>query len=530
MKILSPVFDPMQLNKSLKFDVIIIGAGISSFASAIILQKFFKKKTALVTGIAQSLDNPEKNFYLDAFYSGQMESDSFVRKIFDYLSDDKLLWERLPSIYERHFYPKAKLNISDNLAQYMDGLKSLFPKEKGNVDSFFKDIQHAANYTSFYLLRFILPPTLHRLTERFFVSGKKFAALNSEDYLNSLSSDTKFKTVISGQLQNLASCREGTSSIFQAINMMGLLNGGFAPAGGINAIYNSLKESYLSTGGKLFENGMIDDIVISGRKVTEIKIKSPDEKISLRAAKLFWGSGIKTLPEYVSDSETRERLKGYFPVQEFVPFPVAFKLKFNKRSEKLNLKGEILRFFPANSADQDEIPQACNLFPWFPENSTSTLPAGYFAVIFINGDDPQSFLTQPDKIEDLKKYLDQLMRLYVPEFPDCIESVEFIPPSSTGKGGLYNPFGTVMPTTQKVMREPVNNPYKLKNLFINGADLFIPGITPSIMAGITTVGMAFGAFRFFKFFRYLKRVSNKKVKIKIKPLKYKNGKIEGELG
>jgi len=520
----------MQLNKSLKFDVIIIGAGISSFASAIILQKFFKKKTALVTGLALTPDKSEKNIHVDSFYSGQMESDSFVRKIFDYLTDDKLLWERLPSIYERHFYPKARLNISDNLAQYMDGLKNLFPKEKGNVDSFFKDIQHAANYTSFYLLRFILPPTLHKITERFFVSGKKFAALNSEDYLNSLSSDSKFKTVISGQLQNLASCREGTTSIFQAINMMGLLNGGFAPAGGINAIYNSLKTSYLSSGGKLFENGTIEDIVISGRRVKEIKINTTDEKISLRAGKVFWGSGIKALPEYVTDTQTRERLKGCFPIHEFVPFPVVFKLQFNEKSEKINLKGEILRFFPANSADPDEIPQACNLYPWFPENSHSTLPAGYFAVIFINGDDPESFLAQSDNIDDLKKYLDQLMRLYVPELPDCIEAIEFVTPSSSGTGGLYNPFGTVMPTTQKVMREPVNNPYKLKNLFVTGADLFIPGITPSVMSGITTVGMAFGAFRFFKFFRYLKKVSNKKVKIKIKPLKYKNGKIEGELG
>ncbi len=513
----------MQLNRHLKFDIIITGAGIASFTAAIILQKFFKKKTAIVTGITTDATTLENSFYFDSFYSGQMENDNFVRKIFDYLTDNKLLWERLPSVYERHFYPKAKLNISDNLAQYMDGLKKLFPKERGNVDSFFKDIQHAANYTSFYLLKFILPLALHKITERFFASGKRFSTITSEEYLQSLTSDSNFKTTISGQMQNLASCREGTAAIFQAINMMGLLNGGFAPFGGIRAIYKTLMDAYKSAGGIVFENNGIDELVLSGNKVKEIKLKNNQEDFTLKAGRLFWGLGVASIPKYLKKDEEKERLTSYFSAREFVPFPVVFRLKFNEKSEKLNLKGEVLRFFPANSADSDEISQGCNLYPDFTTSTNESLPTGYFAAVFIGGEDPENFLSQESNIEDLKEYLLGMIERYIPELKKCIDSIEEIPATSIGRGGLFNPYGSIMPSTQKIVGEPAKNPYKLNNLFITGSDLFIPGITPSVMSGVTSVGMALGAFRFFKFFRYLKKSSNKKVKVKIKPLKYKKG-------
>ena len=114
-----------------------------------------------------------------------------------------------------------------------------------------------------------------------------------------------------------------------------------------------------------------------------------------------------------------------------------------------------------------------------------------------------------------------MINLYIKDFGGCISSVEQIIPGALTKSFYINPYGTVMPSTGKIKTQLHKNPYRLNNLFVTGADLFIPGVTASIMSGITTVGVAFGAFRFFRFFRYLKQQANKKVKIKIKPLKVK---------
>jgi len=510
------------LKKPEKFDVIIAGSSLAEFSAGIVLQKFFGKKTAIVTGIDNNKSSQSIDFLSASLFTGQMEPDSFIRKISNYLTDNKLTWEKLPSVYERHFYPKWRLNLSDNLAAYMGELKKLFPKDKGNIDIYFRDIQHAADYTSFFLLRFILPPVLHTVSERFFATGKKFATLSVEEFIDSLSTDKNLKTALSGQLQNFASCRESTGFIFHAMNMMGTLNGAFAPKGGPEVMYNQLKSSYISHGGTLLESSTIDEVTISGKTIKDLSVINSDSKTSrLKCNKIFWGMGMENLPALVKDEKIRTQLTNLSPVKEFVPYPILFEINFNDAIKKLNSKGEIFRLFPSNQADADEIPQGCNLYPVYSAESTDSMPDKYIAVVFVNGDDPGAFLQNEKNISDLKGYLMDMINLYIKDFGGCISSVEQIIPGALTKSFYINPYGTVMPSTGKIKTQLHKNPYRLNNLFVTGADLFIPGVTASIMSGITTVGVAFGAFRFFRFFRYLKQQANKKVKIKIKPLKVK---------
>lgn len=510
------------MNKPEKFDVIIAGSSVAEFSAGIVLQKFFGKKTVIVTGTDNSGNHQPLDFLSASFVSGQMEPDSFIRKIANYLTDNKLTWEKLPSVYERHFYPKWRLNLSDNLAAYMGELKKLFPKDKGNIDIYFRDIQHAADYTSFFLLRFILPPILHPVSERFFATGKKFSTLSVEEFIDSFSEDKNLKTALSGQLQNFASCRESTGFIFHAMNMMGTLNGAFAPKGGPVGMYNLLKTSYISHGGTLLESSTIDKVTISGKSIKELSVIDLNGTISpMKGKKIFWGMGMENLPALVQNEKIRTQLTNLSPVKEFVPYPILFEINFNDGIKKLNTKGEIFRLFPSNQADADEIPQGFNLYPVYSQESPDSIPEKYIAVIFVNGDDPESFLQNEKSISDLKDYLLEMIKLYIEEFGSCITSVEQIKPCGLTKGFYINPFGTVMPSTGKIKTQLHKNPYKLNNLFVTGADLFIPGVTASIMSGITTVGVAFGAFPFFRFFRYLKQQANKKVKIKIKPLKVK---------
>lgn len=505
-----------------KFDVLIAGSSLAEFSAGIVLQKFFSKKTAIVTGLSNNKDLQSIDFLSASLFAGQMEPDSFIRKITNYLTDNKLTWEKLPTLYERHFYPKWRLNLSDNLAAYIGELKKFFPKEKGNIDIYFRDIQHAADYTSFFLLRFILPPVLHSVSERFFATGKKFATLSVEEYIDQLSADKYFKTALTGQLQNFASCRESTGFIFHAMNMMGALNGAFAPGGGPETMYNLLKSSYIFHGGTLLESTTIDELTISGKTIKEVSVLGLDGSISpIKSKKIFWGMGMENIPALVKNEKTKTYLINLSPVKEFVPYPVLFEINFNDGIKKLNSKGEIFRLFPSNYADSDEIPQGCNLYPVFLKESTGHVPDKYIAVVFVNGDDPGAFLQNEKSISDLKDYLVDMINLYIKDFGKCISSVEQIKPGGFTKGFFINPYGTVIPSTGKIKTQLHKNPYRLNNLFVTGADLFIPGVTASIMSGITTVGVAFGAFRFFRFFRYLKQQANKKVKIKIKPLKVK---------
>ncbi len=504
-----------------KFDIVITGGGIAGFTAATILQKYFKKKTALVTGVQTAAGEVPPDLFTASLYTGQMETESIARRIFDWTTDGKLTWERLPSIYERHFYPGRKINLSDNLAHYMDALKEGFPKEKGNVDLIFRDIQHAANYTSYYLMKLVLPPILHGVSERFFASGKRYAGSSFEEYLSTMTEDKKFKQMLSGQLQNLAACRESTAFIFQSMNMMDFLNGAFAPTGGPEAIYRKLADGYTKGGGTLLE-GVVSSVDISGKKISGLNfISSSGEEHLLKSKRYIWGLGITSLHDAVKNEKIRQKLISATGITEHMPHPVVYEVELNEKFRELNIKGEVFRFFPDDAVAPDEIPQGVSLYPVFSEVAGDQFPEKYLAVVFISGESAQQFFSSEKEVSDLREYVVEMVRLNQPKLGAALGKVTHLKPGKTGTNGYFNPFGTAMPSAAKARRRIKKNPWKIANVYLTGADLFIPGVVGSVMSGVTTVGMVMGPFPFFKFFRYLKRESKKVVKVKIKPLKYK---------
>lgn len=504
-----------------KFDIIITGGGIAGFTAATILQKYFKKKTALVTGVHPADGEVPFDLFTASLYTGQMETESIARRIFDWITEGKATWERLPSIYERHFYPGRKINLSDNLAHYMDALKEGFPKERGNVDLIFRDIQHAANYTSYYLMKLVLPPILHGVSERFFASGKRYAGSSFEEYLSTMTENGRFKQLLSGQLQNLASCRESTAFIFQSMNMMDFLNGAFAPTGGPATVYRQLAEGYISAGGTLLE-GTVSGVDASTNKINALHfIDNSGKEHHLKSKRFIWGLGITSLHEKVKNEKVRQRLVSFAGITEHMPHPVVYEVELNEKFRELNIKGEVFRFFPDEKVAPDEIPQCVSLYPVFSEVSGEQFPEKYIAVVFISGESVQQFFPSDKEIYDLKEYVTEMIKLYQPNLAAAIGEVRHKKPGRFGPNGYLNPFGTAMPSASRARGRMRKNPWKLSNVYLTDADLFIPGAVGSVMSGVTTLGMVMGPFPFFKFFRYLKRESKKVVKIKIKPLKYK---------
>lgn len=504
-----------------KFDIIITGGGIAGFTAATIIQKYFKKKTALITGVQVPEGEVPLDLFTASLYTGQMETESIARRIFDWITDGKLTWERLPSIYERHFYPGRKLNLSDNLAHYMDALKEAFPKEKGNVDLIFRDIQHAANYTSYYLMKLVLPAILHGVSERFFASGKRYAGSSFEEYLSTMTENQRFKQLLSGQLQNLAACRESTAFIFQSMNMMDFLNGAFAPTGGPATVYRRLAETYISAGGTLLE-GTVEGVDVSGNKISCLQfLDNEGKEHRLKVKKCIWGLGITTLNEAVKTEKLHQRLAASTGISEHMPHPVVYEVELNEKFRELNIKGEVFRFFPDDKVEPDEIPQAVSLYPVFSEATGEQFPDRYLAVVYISGESTQRFFSSGKEISDLKEYVIEMIKIHQPKLAATIGSVTHQKPGRFGTTGYFNPYGTAMPSASRARGRMKKNPWKLSNVYLTDADLFIPGVVGSVMSGVTAVGMVMGPFPFFKFFRYLKRESKKTVKIKIKPLKYK---------
>ena len=114
------------------FDYIVVGSGIGGLGTAVFLSKAKKKVLVLEShyvpgGFSQTFKRKD-GFVWDVgvHYVGNMDKEnSFLRKIFDYLTDHKLNWEFMGEIYD-------EVNISHDKFSFVAGKEKLRKKPEGN--------------------------------------------------------------------------------------------------------------------------------------------------------------------------------------------------------------------------------------------------------------------------------------------------------------------------------------------------------------------------------------------------------------
>src|SRR5215216_6696784 len=157
------------------FDYIIIGSGIGGLSTAVFLSKAGKRVLVLerhfVPGGFSHTFKRNNGFLWDVgvHYVGNMdEQNSFLRKIFDYLTDNKLKWEFMGEVYDEvridndtYSFVAGKENLRAKLYEY-------FPEEKEAIDTYFKSIQTAAKYGSLFFLQKSFPRILQYTIGYFF--------------------------------------------------------------------------------------------------------------------------------------------------------------------------------------------------------------------------------------------------------------------------------------------------------------------------------------------------------------------------
>src|SRR5690349_18895743 len=128
-----------------KFDYIIIGSGIGGLCTAVFLAKAGKKVLVLerhyVPGGFSHTFKRRDGFVWDVgvHYVGNMDSDnSFLRKIFNYLTDNQLKWESMGNVYDEINIGKEKYIFISGEDKLHQQLYEYFPDDKVAIDAYFK--------------------------------------------------------------------------------------------------------------------------------------------------------------------------------------------------------------------------------------------------------------------------------------------------------------------------------------------------------------------------------------------------------
>lgn len=516
--------------KNNNFDVIIIGSGLGSLTVASLLSKINKKKVLIlekhyeIGGLTHEFKRGPYSWDVGLHYVGNLENRSLNNlgmKLFNFITDGKLKWNKMPEIFEKILLPDMTLQIKSSLEDYKKTLIEKFPEEKKSICRYLKDVYKVRNwYVLYFLSRFFYFPFkyIFKFLSLFY---KKKALITTKEYLDRYIKNEKLKTILISRWGNYGLPPITSSFAIHALVEHHYYSGGMFPKGGAEKIATLIEESLENYGSYILTNHEVTEIIVKNNTATGVKVKdlskNKEELKKFYAPIIISGAGaqityLKLLNKDYNlniQKELKDFYKGYSGINVY--------LGLKDSPEKLGIKGEnywIVDNYDINIFDKKNLdiinskPFYC--FLSFPSLKSGT-KGGYTAdiVTIVPYDSFEEWEKSNWKKREIKYYnikekiIDSLIDLiekYIPGFKELIVYKELASPLTfeffTGriKGAFYGL--PAVPERFKIKDLKVKTP--IKNLYLTGTDILSNGILPALMSGMATVSYLNGIFGIIK--------------------------------
>lgn len=511
------------MSNSNQFDAIAIGSGIGGLTVAAILSKLKQKKVLVleqhyVAGGYTHEFARESKFKWDVglHYVGQMGKDEFGRKIFDYLTDGKLEWNKMPDPFEKFVYPNFTCEQSCDPIKFQADLIEIFPQEKRGIERYFRDIKNIAKIGA-------IPSFLKALIKFVNPRLKQIERLTTKEYLDRNFQDFQLKALLASQWGTYGLPPAQASFIIHATVVSHFLKGGYYPVGGASEIAKKILPLIEKNGGKVLTQKRVTEIIIEDGIAKGVKVQKahqPDSAIEEYYAPIVI-SDAGAFNTYTKLIPTHNNLVANYR-EEIAKFPkgnsaLTLFLGFKESPVKLGFKGENHwiysdydhdRTFQEQSAAPDKVIDYCYMSFASLKDDTQTAHTAQILVFlgyeFFSKWQEQNWRHREAEYYQLKEMIAQNILNFVesryPGFKDLIEYYELSTPltfayfDASDRGAIYG----IPCIPERWEKKWLSAKTPIQNLYLTGMDVVPLGIMGATIGGITTAGVINGKFGFYK--------------------------------
>ncbi len=531
-------------NPDNKFDAIVIGSGIGGLTAAAILSKLNHKRVLVLEkhfqlgGLTHEFSRGRFKWDVGLHYVGGMGQGEFNRDIFDYLTDGKLEWTKMPHIFEKFVYPDMMIEVPSSRQEYVNTLASLFPMEKSAIYLYFKDIDRAASWYRLNILSKSLPTFASYPLKLLALARERTAFLTVKEYFDSHFKDDRLKGALASQWCDYGLPPYKASFAIHALIVQHYLSGGYFPRGGASSIVRYIQPVIERTGGALLAGHEATGLIVEDDTVIGVRTRYRNGK-NFETAEFYADATISNIGAVETYQKLLRAHAALPPEIENVSgglSAVTVYIGFKKSPLELGIKGE--NFWIYDSYDHDRIaeassallkgtPGACYLsFPSLknPDASAHTAEIGAFIGYeeFLSFSKSQ-WLQRDQGYYDLKAKmaagLIDLVDRHIRGFKELVDYVEVSTPlsmehfTSRTRGLMYGV--PSVPARYKLPWLSVRTP--LNNFFLSGSDIGSLGIMGAVMGGVTCTAVLDRPFGFFKIMAAVKKDAVKRGHGKISP-------------
>jgi phytoene dehydrogenase-like protein len=515
------------------YDAIVIGSGIGGLAFASIMTKLRNWRVLVlerhfkIGGFTHTFTRPGGwSWDVGLHYVGEMGDGMMGRRLFDFITESGVKWDPLPDVYDVFVYPKLQVGACKGEAHFRSALIEAFPKERSNIEQYYRDLRSASGWANRHLAAMAMPTLVGRLVGAVNRCTSDLPLQLTRLYLKRRFRDPQLRAVVASQWADYGVPPGKSAFATHAMIASHYLNGAWYPAGGAGEIAKATGAVIRAAGGELLPNHEVTRILLEGDRAVGVAVNVGKGKQGARAefrAPVVvsdagaWNTFTRMLP--ASALPFRDELKS--PPEGFEVVELFLGLRRDPR--EMGFRGENYWIF--DSLDHDEIyarrnelldgraPMAYLSFPSLKDSHAQRHTAEIIAPLSYGSlqahrDEPwrrRSADYKSAKSRMTQALLD-LVERHRPGFRDLVEYSELGTPltfehfTAAPSGIIYGYPGT----PEKYSTAWLGPRTPIGNLYLTGSDAALLGIMGALMGGVMTASCLLGWFGFLEAMRALR--------------------------
>ena len=504
-----------------KFDVIIIGSGMSGLTTAVLLGQhnyrvLLVEKHFKAGGFTHTFKRKQYEWDVGIHYIGEVHNTkTYARRLFDRVTDGKLQWAKMDDNYDRIIFPDKSYDFIAPKEKFIDSLSTHFPEEEHNIREYVNLLNSQVKsgkgfFTSKALPKWLAPLLRNSMTKQFY----KNADRTTKEVLQELTQNEKLLGVLTGQWGDHGLPPERSSFAMHAMVARHYLDGGNYPVGGSRMIAEYATDLIEKLGGKVVVSTGVDEILVHGGKVTGVRLENGNE---LFADKVVSGAGlVNTVNTFLRNqpqfSKFKSKLKKVQPTESYLCLYIGLK----RSAKELGLKTTNLWIYPGYNHDKNiadyqkdpnvNFPVVYVSFPSAKDPDWDKNHPGCATMEAITlgrwewvekwdkkpwkkrGNDYENFK------EEISRKILKVVFKHVPNVKESLDHYELSTPLSVRDMAHY-PAGEMygLNHTPKRFRQKWLRPQTgIKNLYLTGQDITTVGLTSALFSGLLTASTILG--------------------------------------